>query len=371
MRLLICAGGTGGGVYPALAVLQALGDKGHSILWVGSETGMENELIARENVPFLSISAAGLHGVGLFKAPRNAWQLFNGTIRSHRIIRDFKPDVMFFTGGYVAVPMALAGRNIPSLLFVPDIEPGLALKFLSRFSSLLALTTEASRKYFPAHIQTEVTGYPIRPEMKVLEKKAARKSFGILDDKPVLFVLGGSKGSRSINQAVWKSLSALLALAEIIHITGSLDWPRVEEIKANLLDELASKYHPFPYLHEEIAAAFSAADLVVCRAGASTLGELPFFGLPAILVPYPHAWRYQKVNADFLAGHGAARVIRDEDLVEIILPMVQGLLNDPEKLAGMGVAAANLAAPKAAENLANLLIHLAASSEQKSEVTSC
>jgi UDP-N-acetylglucosamine--N-acetylmuramyl-(pentapeptide) pyrophosphoryl-undecaprenol N-acetylglucosamine transferase len=332
---------------------------------------MEKELVTRENVPFMPIPAAGLHGVGLFKAPRNAWQLFNGVIRSRRILRDFKPDVMFFTGGYVAVPMALAGRNIPSLLFVPDIEPGLALKSLSRITSLLAFTAEASRKYFPAHIRAEVTGYPTRPEMKIMDKKAALESFNITGEKPVLFVFGGSKGARSINQALWKSLPAMLSLAEIIHITGSLDWPRVEEIQANLPHELASTYHPFPYLHEEMAAAFSAADLVICRAGASTLGELPFFGLPAILVPYPYAWRYQKVNADFLASHGAARVVRDEDLAENMLPMVQDLLNDPEKLSAMGAAAAALAAPKAAENLANLLIRLAARSGQKSEVPSC
>lgn len=332
---------------------------------------MEKDLVTRENVPFRPIPAAGLHGVGLFRAPGNAWQLFKGVLRSRRILREFKPDVLFFTGGYVAVPMAVAGRGIPSLLYVPDIEPGLALKFLSRFSSRLALTTDSSRKYFSSRAPYVVSGYPTRPSMKAINKDEAGKTFGLTGGKPVLMVMGGSKGARTINQALWKNLPSLLSLAEIIHITGALDWPRVDEIKAGLPAALAQLYHPFPYLHEEMAAAFSAAHLVVCRAGASTLGELPLFGLPAILIPYPYAWRYQKVNAEFLAGRGAAQVVRDEDLAEEILPLVRGLLLDPDKLARMSAAAAVLAQPKAGENLANLLLELASQKERKSEASPC
>jgi UDP-N-acetylglucosamine:LPS N-acetylglucosamine transferase len=331
---------------------------------------MEKDLVTRENVQYMSIPAAGLHGVGLFNTPRNLWQLLQGTLRSRQILHSFKPDVLFFTGGYVAVPMALAGRKTPSLLFVPDIEPGLALKFLSRFSSRLAFTTETSGRYFPGNSRTEVTGYPTRPGLARVEKAAARAALGITTDKPVLFVFGGSKGARSINQALWKNLSALLAEVEIIHITGSLDWPRVEEIKAGLNADETAGYHAFPYLHEEMASAFSAANLVICRAGASTLGELPLFGLPAILVPYPHAWRYQKVNADYLAGRGAAQVIRDEDLAQEMLSAIRGLLQDTEKLAKMSAAASALAVPDAAGNLADLLLRLA-NSNSTSQVTSC
>ncbi len=332
---------------------------------------MEKDLVTRENVPFTSIPAAGLHGVGLFRAPRNAWQLFKGALRSRRILGEYKPDVMFFTGGYVAVPMAIAGRGIPSLLYVPDIEPGLALKFLSRFTSRLAFSTDSSRKYFPARIPYVVTGYPIRPAMKVMEKGAARKSLGLTAGKPVLLVLGGSKGARSINQALWKNLPSLLAFTEIIHVTGTLDWHQVDEIKAGLPHNVASRYHPFSYLHEEMATVFSAADLAVCRAGASTLGELPLFRLPAILVPYPYAWRYQKVNADYLVGKGAADVVRDKDLAEEIVPLVRRLLDNPDKLAAMGDAAAALARPEAGENLANLLVDLASRQERNPEAASC
>ncbi len=329
---------------------------------------MEKDLVMRENVDFMPIPAAGLHGVDLFHTPGNLWQLFKGTLRSRQILRSYKPDVMLFTGGYVAVPMAVAGRSIPSLLYVPDIEPGLALKFLSRFSTQMALTTASSRRYFSRNANIAVTGYPTRPGLTRIDKSTARRSLGLTGHKPVLFVFGGSKGARSINQALWANLSALLDIAEIIHVTGALDWPGVEDITNALEPEKRASYHPYSYLHEEMAAAFSAADLVVCRAGASTLGELPLYGLPSILIPYPHAWRYQKVNAEFLAGHGAAQIIRDEDLGKEILPTVQDLLSSPEKLSKMSGAASSLSTPQAASNLALLLEQLA---NKSSQVTPC
>lgn len=319
---------------------------------------MEKELVTRENVPFTEIPAAGLHGVGILKAPGNAWQLLKGVHGSRRILREFQPDVMLFTGGYVAVPMAVAGRGKASLLYVPDIEPGLALKFLSKFSTNLALTAEPSRRFFPSGARVEITGYPTRPDLKPIEKSKARDFFGINSDKKVVFVYGGSKGARSINEALWQNLPSILDKAEVIHLTGSLDWPRVAELQASLEKNQSGSYHPYPYLHEEMSAAFSAADLAICRAGASTLGELPLFGLPAILVPYPFAWRYQKVNADYLASHKAATIIRNEDLAEQLMPAVQELINNPAILAGMSAAAAALAMPDAGKKIAKLLLRM-------------
>ena len=136
MRLLICAGGTGGGVYPALAVHAALTSKDSDAdtLWVGGEGGMEEALVKRRGIAYKSIPSAGLHGVGLAALPRNITKLARGYFAARQILKDFKPDVLFFTGGYVAAPMALAGLSIPTLLYVPDIEPGMALKSLARRS---------------------------------------------------------------------------------------------------------------------------------------------------------------------------------------------------------------------------------------------
>ena len=148
MRLLICAGGTGGGVYPALAVLQALSDKVDQVLWIGGEGGIEADMVKRENIAFEAIPAAGIHGVGLRSLPGNILRLTHGYFASRRILKSFKPDVLLFTGGFVAVPMALAGIPYQSLLYVPDIEPGLALKTIARFSDQIALTTTESTNLF-------------------------------------------------------------------------------------------------------------------------------------------------------------------------------------------------------------------------------
>ncbi len=202
MRLLICAGGTGGGVYPALAVLQALPDEARaSILWVGSTGGMERDLVERAQTSFQAIPAAGVHGVGLRSLPGNLLQLARGYRQAREIMRRFQPDVLFFTGGYVAAPVALAGHRIPSVLYVPDIEPGLALKVLARLADRIAVTAEESRAFFSAHARVTVTGYPVRPELATWEKRQALQVFGLNDQLPVLLVFGGSSGARSINRA--------------------------------------------------------------------------------------------------------------------------------------------------------------------------
>ncbi len=162
MRLLICAGGTGGGVYPALAVLQALSGKVSQALWVGGEGGIEADMVKRENIAFEAIPAAGIHGVGLKSLPGNILRLTRGYFASRKILKAFKPDVLLFTGGFVAVPMALAGIPVQSLLYVPDIEPGLALKTIARYSDHIALTTPESTKYFKGNKPVSVTGYPTR-----------------------------------------------------------------------------------------------------------------------------------------------------------------------------------------------------------------
>ena len=369
MRLLICAGGTGGGVYPALAVLETLNVEGAAlnVLWVGGEGGMEAALIERAGIPFQAIPAAGVHGVGLEQLPRNLGQLRRGYFASRRILRQFKPDVLFFTGGYVAVPMALAGwpvltdrpRKIPTLLYVPDIEPGLALKTLARFADRIAITAEDSHKYFSPRAQTVVTGYPTRPGLGNWKQTDARKKLGLDNDLPVLLVFGGSKGARSINNAVCQNLPTLLELAQVVHISGELDWPNVQASRENLSKIQAARYHAFPYLHEEMGAALAAADLAVTRAGASTFGELPLFGLPAILVPYPHAWRYQKVNAEYLVKRGAAVMIEDAQLFEKLIPTVNDLLKNPAKMKSMREAMNHLSHPQAAAEIGRQLLALA------------
>ena len=345
-------------MYPALAVHGVLTSKVEDVetLWVGGEGGMEESLVRRQGIPFRSIPAAGLHGVSVTALPGNLIMLGRGVLAARKILNSFKPDVLLFTGGYVAVPVALAGRSIPSLLYVPDIEPGMALKSLARFADIIAVTTDQSQKFFTKRIYE--TGYPLRSELALWDRQTAHQHLGISGKFPVLLVSGGSTGAHSINQAVLNSLRGLLAKCEVIHLSGEKDWQVVKSAREGLPMDLAAHYHAMPYLHE-MGAALAAADLVVSRAGASALGEYPLFALPAILVPYPYAWRYQRVNADYLTRRGAAITLEDHRLNDDLLVTLNVLLDNPNKLKAMRAAMFELSHPRAAEKIASALIELA------------
>lgn len=347
-------------------------------LWVGGIGGMEVDLVQREGISFQAIPAAGVVGVGR-ALPKNLLQLSRGYAASRRILRQYRPDVLFFTGGFLAVPMAFAARTpgLPfrrprNLLYVPDIEPGLALKSLTRLADGIAVSTEESRKYFPTSSRVVVTGYPVRPDLQAWAKKSreeARRVFGLDDDLPVLLVTGGSRGAQSINRALMSALPKLLESVQVLHVTGTLDWQMVnstwESQATRLPSEQAGRYRAYPYLHDEMGAALAAADLVLSRAGASTLGEYPLFGLPAVLVPYPYTWRYQQVNALYLQRHGAARILQDENLSTELLPLVRDLLADHAGLQAMSAAMRSLARPNAGAEIGNLLVELAQEPERE------
>ncbi|MEJ2759137.1 MAG: UDP-N-acetylglucosamine--N-acetylmuramyl-(pentapeptide) pyrophosphoryl-undecaprenol N-acetylglucosamine transferase, partial [Anaerolineales bacterium] len=192
--------------------------------------------------------------------------------------------------------------------------------------------------------------------------EVAVAAFDLDPEKPVLLVTGGSLGARSINQAVVAVLPKLLAFTQVIHLTGELTWPVVEVVLPQLNEAQKAAYRPYRFLHEKMNAAFSAADLVVSRGGGSVLGELPEFGLPAILVPYPYAWDTQIVNSGYLADRGAALVIRDQDLGAELFPAIQELLlTDPARRNAMKTAMQALAKPGAAEKIAEMLVNLSSS----------
>jgi UDP-N-acetylglucosamine--N-acetylmuramyl-(pentapeptide) pyrophosphoryl-undecaprenol N-acetylglucosamine transferase len=373
VRLWIAAGGTGGHVYPALAVVEKLRDQGlgirdqgspesairnpqSEILWIGGQGGVEESLVARADIPFIAIPAGGLHGVAALSAVRNLIKLIAGTMKSLRLISQYKPSVMFTTGGFVAAPVAVACwlRRVPIVEYLPDIEPGLAVKFVARLATKIGVTTDNSIKYFRSS-KVVVTGYPTRSDFAQADRAAALDRFGLDRNRQTLLVFGGSKGARSINRAIGSILENLLAKVQVIHISGATDVAEVHARRDQLPEDLKRRYHVFEYVHD-MGLALAAADLVVSRAGASILGEYPLFGLPSILIPYPYAWRYQKVNADYLASRGAAvRVNDDETLSAKLSAEIDRLLNNDRSLAALRTAARSLARPDAASALAALI----------------
>jgi UDP-N-acetylglucosamine--N-acetylmuramyl-(pentapeptide) pyrophosphoryl-undecaprenol N-acetylglucosamine transferase len=248
---------------------------------------------------------------------------------------------------------------VPVLIFLPDIEPGGTIRLLRRLARKVALTLPESASYFP-NTPTEVTGYPLRQDFVQATRQAGIAHFGLDAERPVLLVFGGSRGARSINYALLKIVPELLADGvQIIHVTGSLDWPDFEHKQA----EFGPDYRVYGFLHKDMGLAQAAADLVVSRAGASILAEYPFFGLPSILVPYPHAWRYQKVNADYLVERGAALRLDDEAMEEQLLPLIRALVKDQTRLLAMRDKAQALARGDGARRVAVVLTQLAGEAE--------
>ncbi len=363
MRVLICAGGTGGGIYPALAAateLQALGVEKSDILWIGTKGEMEETLVTRAGLQLETIAGGPIAGVSVATRARNLAKLARGYRAASNSIGRFRPNVMFMTGGYVAAPVSLAARRhkVPIVIYLPDVEPGSSIRLAIPMARRIACTTDGSRQFVPAE-KMVVTGYPVRPDIRAagsLSKAEALTHFDLKPGRPTLFVFGGSRGARNINRALMGALPDLLQEAQIIHVSGMLTWPEVEANAATLPAELRAWYRPVPYLHEEMGAAFRAADLTLARAGASMMGECPAFGLPSILVPLTFAWRYQKVNADYLTERGAAVQLVDETLAESLLPTVRELLFNPERLSRMAAAAKTLDRPNAAADLAQVIL---------------
>ncbi len=362
-------------MYPALAVVAELKQQANEleICWVGSIGGMEQALVERAGLKFESIAAVGLRGKNPIAALGSLWTLSRSYGQSGQIIRRFRPQALFVTGGYVCVPIALAARQarVPIIIYLPDIEPGLAVKFLARFANRVAVTVPETQKFFKPGL-TVVTGYPVRSELFAASatggearRAAARDRLGLSDDRPVLLVFGGSRGARSINRAITAHLEAYLEVSQVVHMSGSLDEAWVQARRAELPPDLQAGYHVSAYLHEEMIEALLAADLVVSRAGASVLGEFPAAGLPAILVPYPYAGAHQTLNANYLARHQAAIVVNDADLDSVtknggLKDTVLNLITNQEKLRAMRQAGQRLAKPQAATRLAQEILEVGA-----------
>jgi undecaprenyldiphospho-muramoylpentapeptide beta-N-acetylglucosaminyltransferase len=384
MRIMISGGGTGGGVYPALAVVAALKAQqpGVEILWVGSKTGLERDLVEREGLPFEGVAGGPIAGVGA-RALMSSAQISAGVTQALGVVRRFRPDALLTTGGWVTIPATLACRvcGVPIAIYLPDIEPGGTIKVLGRFAARVAVNASESAGYFRPD-QVVETGYPVRPALlnaagydvlgqpiagrnAAATKTRAYERFGLSGDVLVLLAFGGSRGARSINRALVACLPELIPAndsyggCQIVHISGTLDADWVREQAEALPPAVGGRYHPFEYLHAgDMALALAAADLVVARAGAGTLGEFPLFALPAILVPYPHAWRYQTVNADVMASRGAAVCLNDERLAADLAPLVRRLLSETGERERMAEAMNRLRRPDAAARIAVMLAEL-------------
>ena len=366
LRVLLAGGGTGGHVYPSLAVVASARSANESTAefqYVGSANGLERPIVEKTGMPFYAVEAGAVRGRSPFSAAIGLARTLRGVSQSREIIRRFRPHVVLATGGFVCVPVVLAARlsRVPAVVYLPDLRPGWAVRLLARVATAVGVSFEEVRPYIPSR-RVVVTGYPVRPELLSWTRSDARKSLGIPDDAPVTLVIGGSRGARTLNQAVGRDLAPLLERAWLIHATGQQHFSALDAERSRLPDSLRERYLLFPYLDSELAPAMASATLVIARSGASVLGELPAVGAPGVLVPGPFAGAHQRLNADFLASRGAAVVVDDEAAQHgALVTEALVLLSDLPRVEQMARCAQSLARPDAARALFRLVAEAAES----------
>ena len=362
MRLALTGGGTGGHILPAMAVLDAvrshLGD-GLEVCFFGPDSRGESRQVAAYDVAFERVRAAALRGRGPLKLARSSFELARGIVSAYGKLRHFKPDVIFSTGGYGSFPSCVAARLLrkPLIVYLPDVEPGWAVKAERRLATRIATTTEAAVRFLPKD-KTSVTGYPVRPEFFSCTRAGARAQVHVPDGDKVLVIAGASQGAHAINEAVFRALRSFVEEFTVFHITGEADYDEAAGFAEALGSGLVGRYHVSVF-RDDLPVVMHAADLAVWRAGASALGELPAAGLPAVLVPGTFAGGHQRANAQWLADHDAA-VILDEDKLRGLENLVLGLINDEDRLGKMSAAASALSRPQAAHDIAKLCMEVAA-----------
>ncbi|MDO5713729.1 MAG: undecaprenyldiphospho-muramoylpentapeptide beta-N-acetylglucosaminyltransferase [Tissierellia bacterium] len=368
MRLIISGGGTGGHIYPALAIADEFMKQNPSgeVLYVGKEGGLEQELVKEAGYDFAPIHIQGLPRKVLNKKTiMSFYALLKGLRECEKIIKDFKPDIVVGTGGYVCAPILLKAqqKGIPTLIQEQNAYPGKTNRFLAKKAKAVALSFEEAKKFLPDSDNIILTGNPVREEIFNSEENKAH------DEEPYhVLSFGGSGGQESTNQAILDIIKYQTFDFQLTHITGKVHYDKfMEELKdIPWPDQLTI----LPYSHE-IPYLLSRTDLVIASSSAMTLAEISGKGLPSILIPKSYtAGNHQVYNARSYEDKKAAIVIYEEDLNgQILLEKVNDLLNDFERREKMGMASQELANPKAVELIVTAMMNMASHGGKNSETT--
>ena len=359
MKVLIAGGGTGGHVYPGIAVAEALVrlDPNVQVVFVGGRQGLEAVAVPEAGFRLRVIMTRGLPRRQWWNVPGAVLANIIGFLQALWVVASERPDVVLGTGGYVSGPFSLAAKLLgrPLVLQEQNSIPGLANRWLSMIADEVHLSFLEARSHFRRRDHLRVSGNPIRAHILSGDHELAMREFGLTPGRPTVFVFGGSRGAHRINEAALEAMRRLKDRVDVQFIlqTGREDHAWVEQT----VKQEALPARVLPFLRR-IHQAYAAADLVVCRSGAMTLAEIAACGTPAILVPYPHAaHNHQEVNAQNLVERGAAAMIPDKDLTgERLANEIAHWLADRQGLSRMSAHARLFARPDAAERIAASLI---------------
>lgn len=354
MKIAISGGGTGGHIYPALALIREIQKetKDTEFIYIGTKKGLESKIVPREKIPFKSIHITGFKRKLSFENVKTIYRFLKGARDSKKILSEFKPDIVIGTGGYVCGPVvyAAAKLNIPTMIHEQNSIPGLTNKFLSRYVDKVAVCFEEAKDYFPKE-KVVFTGNPRATEVIGNDGMKGKLSAGLNPKLPTVLIFGGSRGARPINEAVVKSFSDFSKKPyQVLYVTGDVHYENVKketELVGNPQNVIIK-----PFIHN-MPEVLAGVDLVVSRAGATTLAELTSLGIPSILIPSPYVTNnHQEKNARSLSSQGAAELLLEKDLnSSSLVQHIDGILLNKEKLADMKMKAKKMGVPDSAKRL--------------------
>jgi UDP-N-acetylglucosamine--N-acetylmuramyl-(pentapeptide) pyrophosphoryl-undecaprenol N-acetylglucosamine transferase len=362
LKVIISGGGTGGHIYPGISLAYEIKDRDikNDILFVGTERGLESKLVPREGFKIVKIKARGIKRKLCFENLTAIIIFLLSLFQSYKIIKKYKPDLVIGTGGYVSgsVVLMAAILGVPTFVHEQNVIPGITNKLLSRITRATFLSFNQSKEYFSNKAKLIFTGNPIR--FKNIKQNTEReyKKYNLDSSKKTILVLGGSKGAASINRAVLGSIDfikdAIKNNLQVLLISGQDDYDNI----MGIVGENHKIFSVEPYLHD-IEKAYSLADLVICRAGATTLAEIVAYGLPAILIPYPYATQdHQGINAKIFEREGAAISILEKDLSgEKLGQVLLDLLKNKDQLEMMAKKSRELSNVNSAKKIVDYILN--------------
>ncbi|SLM19460.1 UDP-N-acetylglucosamine--N-acetylmuramyl-(pentapeptide) pyrophosphoryl-undecaprenol N-acetylglucosamine transferase [uncultured spirochete] len=314
-------GGTGGHIYPGLAVIEELRHLGFEgrIAWIGSEKDLDRSIVAEQGVEYFAIPSGKFRRELSLRNLTDLWRIVAGYVKAKSILKNLRPSLLFSKGGYVSVPPCRASTSlgIPVITHESDTSPGLATRLNSKRASLILTSWEATADYFPEPMRAKIvrTGNPVRPALFLGDRTRGLDMLGFSAEKPVLFVLGGSQGAKEVNDLVLASLPFLCTFVQIVHQTGKANF---DEVVSKIPDDpvVRASYRPLSYIGPEIADIYAASSIIAGRAGAGTVWEAASLGKPMILIPLsgPGTRGDQVENAALAARAGAAAVLEGAQL---------------------------------------------------------